>query len=160
MSIDIIKTIGELDKLELDIYIGKRSPEILENQEGGLLKVLRALPATTCLALNGPPIDQAIYDLCVELRGEHENIVALRRLTISKLLQLYAGPGHNRLTVLPSGIYVGEPEDLSNCWDFEKGEMKPNQQILYSINSFGTRAMYLAFKEFDKILRAFQQPLS
>ena len=151
--IDVSELIKKAAKTELEIYAGILQPKSILPADAALLQTLKSLSVGTALALNGPQLEQPLYEICRDLRGEYQNIEHLRARADKLLLSAYISPGFRLLTILPIGIYVGEPEDIANCWDFENRRIINGKQPLYPVQSFGTRAMYLSVHNLEELAK-------
>jgi len=129
----------ELSNLELEVYAGRI--ELAETPQYRKLEALFEVPVSMKVIAPPEVCEPHLYRIARALEGRHSTFAELRQKTNEALFNKQGNIlGWNILSVLASGVYVGEMEDIRNY-------RNNSSQILYPTRGLGTKVAEINFLE-------------
>ncbi len=135
-----MRSLQELSQLELECYAGKTDArDVAASAEH---RLVMEKPATMRVTAKPDVVPEAIYEICKRLEGSYTSLLALRNAVfvtyMEQCLSLEDPTPRSPvgITVLPDGVYAGDPEDI-----YYQREQEENflGRIRYPIKGLGEK---------------------
>jgi len=127
--------LDDLDLRELRQYAGE---QFITGELADVWEHLGYYPVEVRMCASRGACDDRLYAICQSVAGSGRTLKAVRQYVVSQLYQIATDPDCNLLSVLFTGIYVGEPEDLLNHW-------RGSDDIFYPTTGLGKKIADIHF---------------